>query len=240
MAKLSFKERLEMTPTPFIRLDVLMQCPTLEVGFVVLVGILLTGCEKHVTWQEEVKLSTGEIITIERDVRHKGGGAAWPQGQGSVPMEHIIRFRYPAQTGPLIEWHSTKVEPQGTYAELPLILDISADKTWFIFTKTVAVPGCKRYVKYQLQNGVWIESPLAEDIEIHSTNLFLAAGGVGIEGLITLAEKAKENSDLGYPADIKKVGPKKYSCVWNYNGPYPPVETPPDCRRYPMHPACER
>ncbi|MHB9118528.1 MAG: hypothetical protein ACYC2R_09675 [Burkholderiales bacterium] len=155
-------------------------------------------------------------------------------------MEHIIRFRYPAQTGPLIEWRSTKVAYQGTYAELPLVLDIGADKVWYIFTNVYISDACARYTKYELKNGAWVETPLALEIESHPTNLFLAAGGVGIEGLITLAEKAKENSSSGYPAYIKQVGPKKYSCEWGYNGPYPPVENPPDCRRYPMHPACER
>ncbi|MHB1184439.1 MAG: hypothetical protein ACYC4A_07040 [Desulfobulbia bacterium] len=106
-----------------------------------LVCLSLVGCEKKVTWQEEVKLSTGETITIDREVRHAGGGAAWPQGQGSIPREHIIRFRYPAQTGKFIEWRSTKLSP-ATYAELPLVLDIGADKTWYIFTKIAINAGC--------------------------------------------------------------------------------------------------
>lgn len=177
-----------------------------------LVCLSLTGCEKKVTWQEEVKLSTGETITIDREVKHKGGGAAWPQGQGTIPREHIIRFKYPAQTGPLIEWRSTKLEPQGTYAELPLILDLSAGKNWYIFTKVAIGGGCRRYVKYQFQNGAWSETQLAEDIETQPTNLFLAAGGVGIEGLITLAEKAKENSSSGYRSYLKQVGPKRDIC----------------------------
>lgn len=175
-----------------------------------LVCLLLAGCEKYVRWQEEVKLSTGETIIIDRDVRHAGGGAAWPQGQGSIPREYVIRFRYPAQTGQLIEWRSTKLD-SSTYAELPLVLDIDKNKAWIIFTHFWE-RGCRVYVKYQFQNGVWREIPLVEDIETHPTNLFLAAGGVGIEGLISLAEKAKENTSPGYTPDYKQVGPKRKIC----------------------------
>lgn len=187
-----------------------------------LVCLSLAGCEKKVAWQEEVKLSTGETITIDREVRHAGGGAAWPQGQGSIPREHIIRFRYPAQTGPIIEWRSTKLS-RSTYAELPLVLDISEDRTWFIFAVLPLSGVCDQYLSYQLRNGAWVETPLAEDIETHPTNLFLAAGGVGIEGLISLAEKAKENSSIGYRSRLKQVGPKRFGCDFGYGGPYPPV-----------------
>lgn len=187
-----------------------------------LVCLSLAGCKSKVKWQEEVKLSTDETITIEREVEHAGGGAAWPQGQGSIPREHLIRFRYPAQGGPMIEWHSTKLD-SSTYAELPLVLDISADKTWYIFTAFHINPACVQYVKYQFQNGVWTEPKLTEAIEPHPTNLFLAAGSNEIEGRISLAEKARENSSSGYAPDLKQVGPKRFNCYSDYNGPYPPT-----------------
>ena len=176
-----------------------------------LIGLALAGCESKVKWREEVKLSTGEIITIDREVKHGGGGAAWPQGQGTIPREHLIRFRYPAQTGPFIEWRSTKLD-SSSYAELPLVLDLSTDKTWLIFTKLSINEGCRRYVKYQFQNEVWTEPPLATDIETHPTNLFLAADSNEIDGLISIEEKTKENSDTGYRPYLKQVGPKRDIC----------------------------
>ncbi|MFH1026374.1 MAG: hypothetical protein V1791_00075, partial [Pseudomonadota bacterium] len=180
------------------------------------------GCENRVTWQEEVKLSTGETIIIDREVRHAGGGAAWPQGQGSIPREHIIRFRYPAQTGPLIEWRSTELS-RSTYAELPLVLDVSTDMTLHVFTVLPLSSMCDQYLKYQFKNGAWMKTPLTEDIETRPTNLFLAAGGVGIEGLISLAEKTKENFSVGYRSRLKQIGPKRFECNSDYIGPYPPI-----------------
>lgn len=181
----------------------------------------LAGCQQTVGWKEEVKLSTGQTITIEREAKHAGGGAAWPQGQGSIPREHIIRFKYPPQTGPLIEWHSTKLT-KATYAELPLVLDLNPDKSWVIYTVLVLSPGCDQYLKYEFKNGVWAEIPLADDIGTRRTNLYLAAGSNSIKGLITLGQKTEENSAIGFRSRLKQVGPKRFACDTGYRGPYPP------------------
>jgi hypothetical protein len=163
-----------------------------------------------VKWQEEVQLSTGETIVIDRDVRHEGGGAAWPHGQGTIPREFLIRFRYPHTTGPLIERRSTKLTP-ATYAELPLVLDIAADKSWYIYTHFWE-KGCRVYLKYQLVEGIWKEVALAEDIEVHPSNLYLEAGWNGIQGLVRLDEKNRVLSWLYYTPDFKQVGPKRKVC----------------------------
>ncbi|MCX7149366.1 MAG: hypothetical protein NTY05_08125 [Rhodocyclales bacterium] len=179
----------------------------------ILISALLVGCDNTQRWQEEVQLSTGETIVINREVKHRGGGVAWPQGQGSVPIEHLIRFQYPPGTGNIVEWRSSKFDlPSSTYAELPLVLDIGVDKTLFVFTKVHINEGCRRYVKYLFKGGAWSELPLPEVIAQHPANLFLAAGGVGINGLISLSEKEKENSSIGYMPDFKAVGPKRVIC----------------------------
>jgi hypothetical protein len=181
------------------------------IGAITMVLVALYGCEKHVTWQEEALLSTGETIIIDRDVKHSGGGAAWPQGQGSIPREHVIRFKYPPKTGQTIEWRSTKLD-SSTYAELPLVFDIGKDNTWYIFTKIAINAGCTEYHKYQFENGAWVQIQMAEDIETHPTNLFLGAGGANIRGLITLIQKNQENSSIGYNPFLKQVGPKRKIC----------------------------
>jgi len=172
---------------------------------------LLIGCKSTVNWQEEVKLRTGETITIEREVRHAGGGGAWPQGQGTVPKHHLIRFRYPPKTGPLIEWHSTKFDmPRASWAELPLVLDLSTDNTWFIYTIQWVNDYCIRYVKYQFQQGIWIEIPWSEEpIDVHETNLYLGAGSNDLEGLISFGTKYLKNTTGKFIWFLKKVGPKQ-------------------------------
>lgn len=161
-------------------------------------------------------LRTGEIITIDREVKHGGGGAAWPQGQGSVPREHLIRFRYPSKTGSLIEWRSTKFDmPRASWAELPLVLDLGADNTWFIYTEHSVSDHCIRYVKYLFQQGVWVELPWSEEqIEVHPTNLYLAAGSNAIEGVVSLGTKFLENTSSAYLGFLKQVGPAQLKPIF--------------------------
>lgn len=188
-------------------------------------GLLLSlsGCTKNVQWQEEVQLSSGAVITIDREVKHAGGGAAWPQGQGSIPKEHIIRFRAPAHGDLLIEWHSSRLD-KSTYAELPLALNVDADKTWTIFTRLPLGGACSQYLKYAFKNGVWVEVRLAETIGVHRTNLFLAADSNDISGLIGIAEKTRENANPGYPRALRQVGPNRFWCMEGYAGQYPPKD----------------
>lgn len=139
-----------------------------------------------------------------------------------------------------MEWRSTKLEPQGTWAELPLVLNIGADNNWFIFTIVSINEACAKYSKYQFSNGVWSEIPLPVDIETHRTNLSLAAGSNRLEGLIAVAEKDEELIGYRYLNKYKNVGPKKYVCMGGYNGPYPPIEKPLDCKKYPGHRDCQK
>lgn len=171
--------------------------------------LVLAGCENTVSWQEEVKLRTGEVTTIDREVKHVGGGRAWPQGQGTVPREHLIRFRYPPNTGQLIEWRSTKFDlPRASYAELPLVLDLDVDNSWFIYTMQWVNDYCIRYVKYEWRQDSWVEMPLSEEpIEMHETNLYLSADSNAIEGNISLGIKRQVNNSGAYLWFFNKVGP---------------------------------
>jgi hypothetical protein len=178
-------------------------------------SLLLAGCGNTVSWDEEVKLRTGETITVEREVKHVSGGDQWPQGQGTVPKEHIIRFTYPPNTKSLIEWRSKNFDlPRGSYAELPLVLDLSKDNTLFIFTIQGVGEDCLRYVKYQFQQGHWIEIPYSDKpIDIHKTNLLLSAGSNAISGNITLEKKNQEiaNSNVWF---YKQVGPNEVTPIY--------------------------
>lgn len=187
--------------------------------------------ESTVSWQEEVKLRTGEIITIDREVKHVGGGAAWPQGQGSVPREYLIRFRYPPKTGSLIEWRSTKFNmPRASRAELPLVLDLSTDNTWFIYTMQWVNEDCIRYVKYQFQQGTWAEIPWSEEpIEVYETNLYLGAGSNDLEGLVSLGTKFLLNTSGRFLWFFRKVGP--YQVMPDYFDSTDPNQLPPMSNR---------
>lgn len=172
-------------------------------------------------WREQVRLGSAEVITIEREVVMAGGGAAWPQGQGSIPRQHVIRFKPDPGKDALTEWRSFKLD-SSTYAELPIVLDVTQGKSWFIFTALSLNAGCVQYLKYELRNGTWHEVRLEERIGIQPSNLTLRAGSVEIDPLVSLAAKAVDLLEHKFNALKKKVGPRRFECNDLYRGPYPP------------------
>lgn len=60
-------------------------------------------------WKEEVQLSDGRIIVVEREILNERGGDEWVSNRsGLKPREYYIRFVLPDESGKTIEWRSTK------------------------------------------------------------------------------------------------------------------------------------
>ncbi len=186
--------------------------------------LALASCKNEVAWHEQVSLSKGEVITIEREVLLEGGGAAWPQGQGSRPRQHIIRFQPTPGIDASTEWQSSKLDAS-TYAELPVVLDVSGNKSWFILTALPLNASCVQYLKYELRDGKWQEVRLDGPIGTYVSNLTLRAGSVEIKRLVTIGSKIIDLSDYGFVALQKQVGPRHVECDDLYSGPYPPKGT---------------
>ena len=174
-----------------------------QAGFFGLFG----GGEK---WKEEVQLSDGRVIVIERETLHERGGDEWASNRsGSKPKERRLRFTHPDGSGQIIEWRSTKVSPQ-TWPEKPLVLDIAAGQP-IIFSLVAISPGCEIYTKYAYQNGAWVEEPLPEQFEQRTTNLFIR-DGTDMPKFVNLETKRKGNTEIGYRRALKQIGPKRQVC----------------------------
>ena len=168
---------------------------------------LFGGSEK---WKEEVQLSDGRIVVVERETIHKGGGDEWASNRsGSMPKERRLRFAVTAGSTQMIEWRSTKFDFQ-TWPEKPLVLDVVAGQP-VVYSLVAISSGCEVYSKYVYRNGVWIEEPLLEQFEQLSTNLFIR-DGVDMPSFVNLATKREGNSDSGYRRALKQVGPKVKVC----------------------------
>lgn len=174
-----------------------------DAGFLGLFG----GSEK---WKEEVPLSEGKIIVIERETIRESGGDEWALNRGGgKPKEYRIRFASPDGTGKMIEWRSTKISPR-TWPEVPLFFDfISGQPT--IFSLVAISAGCEVYSKYIYKNGVWKEELLPEKFEPHATNLFLKVG-VDMPSFVNLETKKQRNSSGDYRNALKQVGPNLKVC----------------------------
>ena len=185
-----------------------------KLGFLLLMGAsmsanggLFGGSEK---WREEVQLSDGRIIVIEREQVNESGGDEWALNRsGTKPKEYRIRFASPDGTGKMIEWRSTKISPR-TWPEVPLVFGfVSGQPT--IFSLVAISAGCELYSKYVYRNGAWVEESLPEQFEQHATNLFFGSRR-DMPSLLNLAEKAKRNAGSGYRQALKQVGPNLKVC----------------------------
>lgn len=180
---------------------------TISLGLIL--GASLTACgagsEK---WKEEVLLSDGKVIVVERELVLERGGDEWASNRRGVkPKERHIRFTDTNGSGKLIEWRSTKISPQ-TWPEIPLVLDKLAGQ-WVIFSSVAKAGGCQIYSKYRYQNGVWVEEKLPPTFEQRATNLYLFQN----EGLSHIdLNKKRENIDDIRNHLYTQVGPEHPNC----------------------------
>lgn len=172
--------------------------------------LLLVGCGKTVTWQEEVQLSDGRVIVVEREtVRVMGGDELAHGGSGSRPKERRVRLPHPDGSGQIIEWRSTKTDAN-LWPENPLVLDI-INGDIVVMTAVPTSSACDTYSMYVFRNGAWIEEQLPEEFSSRKTNLLLMSGP-DVPSFVDLATKTKDIADIRYPRRLKQVGPRRTFC----------------------------
>ena len=181
------------------------------IGLGLILGVSLTACGAgSIKWKEEVQLSDGKIIVVERNAIYVAGGGEWASNSsGSKIDEYRIRFEYPAGLSRMVEWHSVKKSPR-TYPEVPLVLNIS-DSQPIIFSLVAISNGCEVYSKYVYKNGAWVEESLPEQFEQHATNL-LFGSQKDLPKLLKLEEKNKRNGDSRFRVALKQAGPNLKGC----------------------------
>lgn len=161
------------------------------------------------SWKEEVQLSDGRVIVIERETIRESGGDEWAFNRsGTKPKEYRIRFEYPEGTGKMIEWRSIKKSPQ-TWPELPLVLDVESAQP-VVFSSVFIRGGCQVYSKYIYRSGTWIEERLPPKFEQRTANLLILSNKDRLP-LINLETKHKKNLDVG-AQDFKQIGPTHPYC----------------------------
>lgn len=172
--------------------------------------LFLSGCTAIFgactsNWDEEVMLSDGRTIIIERSVvRQRGGGELASGDFGSRPKLYTIKFRDPDPPFGLIEWQSTKFSE--TWPEYPLVLDKEQGGV-VVYSRFKFSKICK----YIYTDGRWEEELLPSRIEAIATNLLISDYD-DRPRTVTLEIKRRRNSDVGYKRNIK-VGPEVEPCI---------------------------
>jgi len=161
-------------------------------------------------WKEEVQLSDGRIIIVERELEFKrGGGELARNRRGIKPAEHRIRFVYPEGSDKIIEWRSSK-KFGDTYPETPLILDFESGHP-IVFSAAGVAAGCEAHSKYIYKNDLWVEEALPnEGIEVRATNLFFDTSD-DMPKFVDLEAKRKSMSEYARRS-LKQVGPTRVFC----------------------------
>lgn len=168
---------------------------------------------KTVKWQEEVKLSTSEVIVVERETRFKPSGGQPFQGSGWAADVMTIRFRYPSNAKEVIEWRTVRHDADTGYSpETPLVLDIEREtrNLYLITINGGSKTGCDEYFRYRYENGAWRDDMLPETFETRSPNLFLNADTIKVPSFVNL----ELISDSGKRKNIRfrQVGPDRCQC----------------------------
>jgi len=180
-----------------------------RLGLILMMVTSLGACSSDYKWKEEVQLSDGRVILVERELLTESGGGEWATNpSGTKPKEYRIRFEYPERSGKKIDWRSTKKTPS-MWPERPLVLDVVNDIP-IVFSNFYNSAGCHIYIKYIYQAGSWIEEQLPPQFEKRTTNLLILRSENVLE-FFDLEAKRKNNSDVTLQ-DYKQVGPQHPYC----------------------------
>jgi hypothetical protein len=155
---------------------------------------------KTVNWKEETKLTTGQVIIVERSQDYRSvysGGAYRP---GWLFDYERIRARFPSPSG-VITWEGRLT---------PLALDIAADGQIYLVAVAAAAAGAKEYhlkpdeyhvaFEYESSRSQWKQIALGKVPQQLRPNLLADTWGLFIQqrstvDLVDLALKAKVDSD---------------------------------------------
>ena len=179
------------------------------IGLALILGASLTACgagsEK---WKEEVQLSDGKVIVVERELVLESGGDEWASNRRGVkPKENRLHFPNPDGSGNVIEWHSIKKDIS-IRPEVPLILDFESGHA-IIFSSVSDPRGCHIYSKYLYLHDKWVEEKLPPTFAQHHTNLYIFQN----EGLKFISlEKKRENMADYRNTRFVEVGPTHPNC----------------------------
>ena len=186
-----------------------------KLGLLLMVGLSMTACgASSEKWKEEVQLSDGKVIVVERELIREGGGDEWANNRSlSKPKEYRIQFSDSNDSKKMIEWHSTKKSP-ATWPEIPLILDVISGQ-FVVFSSLAKAGGCQVYNKYLYQNGTWVEEKLPPNFERRTTNLFVTGNGDALKRFVDVKTKQaiiKEHGGVYPYASYDYVGPTHPNC----------------------------
>lgn len=169
-------------------------------GFVLASVPLVGGCgDQILTWQEEVKLLDGRVITVTQKNRV----------EERMPREFWLTFKLPEFGDQEIVWHENLE---------PMVLNVHQNKLYIVgipvTTREFRQYGRPKppYLGYRYEAGRWQPIPFNEIPEaIYDTNLYFDNMALYRKKHVSLADKAEMMRDKAYMPYSKRIDPKHIS-----------------------------
>lgn len=181
-----------------------MKCTKLSISILITILVLgvtimnvfgFLGFGNTLTWQEEVKLLDGRVITVTQKRRY----------ERKMPREFWLTFKLPEFGNKEIVWHESLDV---------LVLNLYQGKIYI-----VGIPGTERefrqygspmpsYIGYRYDSGQWIRLPFNEiPTAIYQTNMYLENMVIAKLKRVSLADKEELMKNDRYPNELKKIDP---------------------------------
>jgi len=176
----------------------------LTLGVLLASAPLVGGCGGNIgSWQEEVKLLDGRIITITQKRRYENVYDG--QSSGNLPREFWLTFKLPEFGNQEITWHEN-LKPQ--------VLNVYQGKLYVVGTPWTELEFRQygkpypEYVPYRYEAGRWIRISFNEIPEaIYGNNLWIGIEPPNGAKFVSFAMKAEEMRNDRIDDDLKKLSP---------------------------------
>lgn len=177
----------------------------MSLGFVLAIVPMVGGCGSNTSsWQEEVKLLDGRVITITQKRRYENVYTG--QNFGDLPREFWLTFKLAEFGDKEIVWHENLI---------PRVLNVYQGKLYVVGTPGTEIEFRQygnpkpSYLGYRYEAGKWQLISFNEIPEaIYGTNLLIANEPPNDAKFVSSAIKAGEMIDDSYRVPQKKINPK--------------------------------
>lgn len=140
-------------------------------------SLLLMGCDKtwRGSWQDEVKLHSGQSIWVKRTVEYTRNGRDYITKEGGNITSMTVKIEVPENS-------IAPPPPIWSFNAVPLLLDYDTKKkTWFIVAsffycdswEEAGKPALEQW-QYEVENDQWIIKPLDTKLVGRMTNLMIS------------------------------------------------------------------
>jgi len=176
----------------------------MTLGFLLASMPMLAGCGNNIiTWQEEVKLLDGRVITVTQKRRI----------EGNIEREAWLTFKLPEFSDKEITWH----ENLDT-----MVLNVYQNKLYI-----VGIPGTiieykqygrpePKYIGYRFDKAQWTRIPFSEiPVAIYDANMYPENMALARLGKVSISDKDEIFKDDRWQAHQRKIDPNYKSKFGN-------------------------